>query len=129
MLWTSRESASEEETTRTQLIGPAAPGNKLTPKIPPMMGECIHAQMVTVEKKRELRLWFEPHRDLITQREFDAKARVSPEVMPQLRERFNAEGYMIATLNCGLDVFLRVQDDLLKKATGDLESWKKKVRG
>lgn len=129
MLWTSRESVSEEETTKTQFIGPAAPGNKLTPKIPPMMGECIHAQMVMVEKKRELRLWFEPHKDPVAQREFDAKARVPPEVMPQLRERFNVKGYMIATFTEGLDVFLREQDDLLKKATGDLEAWKKKVRG
>lgn len=128
MLWTSRESVTEEETTKAQVIAPSAPGNKLGPKLPPMMGECLHAEVATVDKARQVRLWFEPHMHQLTQRQYDAKSRVPPEKFPELRAGFGDTGYVTATTEKGLDEFLRVQDELMAKAGGELAEWKKRVR-
>ena len=135
VLWTSLEGSGEEEQTKQTIIGPDIPGKKAIARVPQWVGECLHVYSPATQKgkaitgKTEIQIWFQRHHDVIHQGvPYPAKARVPPEMMPALLERWN-KGWLPSEFEQGIDVFLKFEDELQARAGKGLEAWKKKVRG
>jgi hypothetical protein len=146
VLFTGLESRAEED-DRTLIYGPQIAGKKATALVPSWVGDCIHAQGLPVKRvvqvadpadltgktKMEteivetvVRMYFTKHPDPVTGIMYPAKPRVTPERLPELKQRYPG-GYFEPTLTEGLDAYLRFVDSLTAKQTDAVDEWRKRV--
>lgn len=140
VLWTSHEAKGEDENTRASIYGPALVGKKGTPKIPRNVGMLIHADIVEDERKppvagdkttdsgiASVRYYFTSHPDKAASKIiWNAKPRIPSDLIPELMKRFQG-GFFVPKVNEGLDMYLKVEDELIAKQANSLSEWKQKI--
>ena len=151
VMFTCLEAKSEEE-DRTTIYGPSIAGKKATPKVPSWVGDCLHHDSYQVPKlvpaidiatgkpkldtankpvmetvyETRVRVYFMRHPDPKSGINFPAKPRVPSEKWPELMARFPG-GYFEPTYTSGLDMLLKVEDELEGGATDSLREWRTRI--
>jgi len=148
VIWTGHEHQATDELTRQVVRGIGLVGNKGTPKIGRNVGFMIHADVQVVkrtvediskpkiatgirplkeEEVSETRYYFMKHPDKLTPNlSWEAKPRTPAPLMKDLLKEW-PDGYFIPTLEGGLDIFLRKEDELVEKGVGEIGDWKKEM--
>ena len=130
--WSGHEASAEDDITKKVVRGVALVGQAATPRIGKDIGYMIHAyrvegepDKVTKAKTFETRYYFMSHPDNLLQNVFwEASPRLDGDSIPDLLKKYPG-GYFIPEYSKGLDEYLRVEDDLVTKGTGDIIAWKK----
>ena len=139
VLITAHEAKGEDKETRTPIRGPALVGSAATDNVGKEVAELIHAEVISenedaitngvksIVRRKKLRYYFESHPDpKFETTNYKCKARVPPEMVDALRERWPA-GYFEPSLTEGLDTFLEFEDSLLEKGSGATMKWKQEM--
>lgn len=130
--WSGHEASSEDELTRKVFRGVALVGSAATPRIGKDIGNMLHAYKVEVDKKVgdklerqvEVRYYFQSHPDnLLTNVFWEASPRIAGDLIPELLKKYPG-GFFTPSYTSGLDEYLRFEDELVSKSTGDLQAWK-----
>ena len=138
VLWTAHETeATDDDGSKSTIIGPEVVGAKATPKVPTWVGDCLHYDFYIKEEKKiegsripqkiyGVRAYFVPHPHERTGYVQKAKPRVPPAQLPALMERYPG-GYFEPSLTSGLDEYLSLIEELTAKQTCSLASWKEEI--
>lgn len=131
MIWTGLVGKGEEKRTSTTVYGPKAAGHATTYEIPSWFMDVFHLDKVVEEVKMEgsnetrqveFRVaWFVNHPDVNTGIDYLAKARILPELYPELLKRFPG-GYVKLGFKQGLNKFYEAVDEIVGKYQKEQEN-------
>jgi hypothetical protein len=111
----------EDKRKSETVYGPKSAGQATTFEIPSWFMDCFHLDSVTEETEKgpvERRVaWFERHLDKDTGIPYLCKARVLPELYPEVRKVF-PHGYIPLGFKHGLDKFYQSMEEIVSKSKG-----------
>lgn len=126
VLFTAGEGKGQDDMTNQMVYGPLSIGKALTDRLPFEVGDLLHFQGAAVNNQIEVRMYFKPHLDAVTKVAWPAKARLQPTQLGALDKRFPL-GYIVLTLEDGIEKYLEFQDLAREQEAKDLAAWKAEI--
>jgi hypothetical protein len=129
VLFTAHEGKGSDDITNQMVYGPATVGKAITDRLPSEVGDLIHFYAVPVgsantAKRLEVRCYMDKHPDTQTQILWPAKTRLQPEQLSEFNAKW-PDKYFPLTLDQGIEMYLRFQDEARTKATA--VEWKASI--
>lgn len=115
LIYTSLLGKGEDKQRKETVYGPQVAGNASTPQVPSWFMDVLHLDTTTYETSNGVKegvvAWFTKHPDTETGTPYLAKARVMPEVYPELIKRF-PNGFVPLGFKKGIEVYFEVIEKL-----------------
>lgn len=142
VIFSAHEAKGEDTDTKEPIRGPGLAGKAATDSVARKVGSMIHFEQYSTEKQvpmqggeklmvieNKVRAFFVSHPDTkFPSIKYKCKPRLTPELIPDLMKRFPG-GYFEPTIDGGLDLYLKAEDEIEERAAEIKKKWKDEVLG
>lgn len=126
VLFTALEGKGGDDITSQVVYGPATVGKAITDRLPAMFGDLLHFYTVVTGQNHEVRCFLDKHPDTQTKVLWPAKPRLHPSQLPEFERKWPDKSFPL-TLEQGIEVYLRFQDETRGKGAAEVGEWKARI--